>query len=133
MDITELRPFKMVSENKVVVEAKHLDINYDFDIKTDFSFVKSKPKTFSVQLVGKDLEGREDRDIKGSVEYMRTEAPLHQTIKAELKSPGRDLLYESHVQQVNDQQFKGVMKYQLEKGKVVTIKHKERFVFVKLT
>ena len=127
MDVIELRPFQMVSENNLVVEATPLKINYDFKLNSDISMIKSNPKLISLDLVGKDVEGRPDRDIRGSLKYERIEQPIQQTLNASLSYPGREISYYSEVKQIKDLTFAGKMYYSPQKGKLITIEHKERF------
>ena len=126
MDVIELKPFQMVSENALIVEATPLDINYDFKLNSDISMAKSKPKLISFDLIGNDVEGRPNREIKGSLRYERTEQPIQQTINASISYPGRDITYYSEVKQIKDLKFKGKMLYSPQKGRLVTIEHEER-------
>jgi hypothetical protein len=79
-------------------------------------------------LVGKDVKGREDMEIKGHLQYDRTDSPSIWTINSTLKYPGRELFYWSTVKQIKDLTFVGTTKYQLQKGRIITVAHNERFV-----
>jgi hypothetical protein len=67
-------------------------------------------------------------EIKGHFQYERTDSPLIWTINSTLKYPGRELFYWSAVKQIKDLTFVGTTKYQLQKGRIVTVVHNERFV-----
>jgi hypothetical protein len=128
MDLSNLRPFKMTTENAFVFEATPFDINYEFKVETDMAIVKGRPQLLTIDLIGKDVKGREDMEIKGYLHYERTDSPLIQTINSTLKYPGRELFYWSVVKQIKDLTFAGTTKYQLQKGRIVTVVHNERFV-----
>jgi len=125
MDVIELRPFQMISENQFVVEVTPLDINYDFKVNSDISMIKSKPKLLSVKLVGKDVNGRPDREIKGEFKYESLEAPVQQIMNASLAYPGNEVSYYSEIKQIKDLTYSGKVIYSPSKGRVVTIEHKE--------
>jgi hypothetical protein len=115
----------MVSENQFVVEVTPLDINYDFKVNSDISMIKSKPKLLSVKLVGKDVNGRPDREIKGEFKYESLEAPVQQIMNASLAYPGNEVSYYSEIKQIKDLTYSGKVIYSPSKGRVVTIEHKE--------
>jgi hypothetical protein len=125
MDLSNLRPFKMTTENAFVFEATPFDINYEFKVETDMAIVKGRPQLLTIDLIGKDVKGREDMEIKGYLHYERTDSPLIQTINSTLKYPGRELFYWSVVKQIKDLTFAGTTKYQLQKGRIVTVVHNE--------
>jgi hypothetical protein len=125
MDVSDLRPFKMTTENAFVLEATPFDINYEFKVETDMAAVKGKPQSFTIDFVGKDVKGREDMEIKGHLQYDRTDSPSIWTINSTLKYPGRELFYWSTVKQIKDLTFVGTSKYQLQKGRIVTVVHNE--------
>jgi hypothetical protein len=128
MYLSNLQPFKMTAENTFVFEVRPFHINYEFKVETDMAIVKGRPQLITIYLVGKDVQGREDLEIKGHFQYERTDSPLIWTINSTLKYLGRELLYWSSVKQIKDLTFVGTTKYQLQKGRIVTVVHNERFV-----
>jgi hypothetical protein len=122
------RSFKMTTENALYFEATPFDINYEFKVETDMAIVKGIPQLLTIDLVGKDVKGREDMEINGHFQYERTYSPLIQTTNSTLRYPGRELFYWSTVKQIKDLTFVGTTKYQLQKGRIITVVHNERFV-----
>jgi hypothetical protein len=118
----------MTTENAFVFEATPFDINYVFKVETHMTAVKARPQSLSLDFIGKDVNGREDMEIKGHLQYDRTDSPLISTINSTLKYPGLELFYWSTVKQIKDLTFVGTSKYQLQKGRIVTVVHNERFV-----
>jgi hypothetical protein len=118
----------MTTENAFVLEATPFDINYEFKVETDFTAFKGQPKSFTIDLVGKDVKGREDMEIKGHLQYDRAYFPSIWTINSTLKYPGRELFHWSTFKHAKDLTFVGTSKYQLQKGRIVTVVHNERFV-----
>jgi hypothetical protein len=118
----------MTTENAYVFEATPFDINYELKVETHMTAVKARPQSLSLDFIGKDVNGREDMEIKGHLQYDRTDSPLISTINSTLKYPGLELFYWSTVKQIKDLTFVGTSKYQLQKGRIVTVVHNERFV-----
>jgi hypothetical protein len=128
MDLSNLRPLKMTTQNAFDFEATPFDINYEFKVETVMVIVKGRPQLLTIDLIGKDVKGREDMEIKGHFQYERTDSPLTRIINSTLKYPGRELFYSSTVKHIKDLTFVGTTKYQLQKGRIVTVVHNERFV-----
>ncbi|CAG2104315.1 unnamed protein product [Medioppia subpectinata] len=125
MDIIELRPLQMVQEHQYVVEITPLDINYDLKINTDIAMIKSRPRLLNLKLVGKDVTGRPNREIRGDLKYESLDGPHQQILNATLAYPGNEVTYYSDIKQVKDLSYSGKIIYSPSKGKLITIEHKE--------
>jgi hypothetical protein len=129
MDFLYLPPFiKTISEEVVVFEATPFDINYELKGKTNMAIGKGEIQLLTIDLVGKDVKGREDMEIKGHLQYEGTDSPLTATINSTLKYPGRELFFWSTVKEIKDLTYVGTIKYQLQEGRIVTIVYNQRFV-----
>ena len=137
IDIINLNPVKAVGENVLVFEATPLKINYQIKYNFRMEFFDAQPlnnriKLMSMELVGKDLEGRTGGDFKGSVIYeeITTLGPLYYELNRSLSYPGRNIILFTQFTPIKNSTFDGRIEFSPQKGKFIIIRHKERLDFV---
>jgi hypothetical protein len=97
----------MNAENSIVVELSPLNINYELKSNALFDRREKNPK-YSVDLSGKDRNGRKEYDLKAKFDYRQvSKSPLYLTMDASFKAQNKDYQYRDELREMSRNEFQG--------------------------
>jgi hypothetical protein len=126
LNVSDLQPSNITNENLFTIEAKPFDINYE--LKSDFELIlnNSELQKLNFEIIGKDINGRENMDLRGFLNYDRNDLTLNQTINAALKYAGHHLFSFGHLIKSKDLNLTGNLEFTQQHIRNITVVHNER-------
>jgi hypothetical protein len=126
LNVSDLQPLKITNENLFVIEAKPFDINYELKSDTEMVLDNRELQKLNIEIIGKDVNGRENMDFRGFLNYERNYLSLNQTINAALKYAGHDLFCHGHLIKSKDLNLAGILEFQQQHKRNISVVHNER-------
>jgi hypothetical protein len=126
LNFTDIRSLKITNENSFTIEATPFDINYALKLDIGVVFDNHELQQLNIDMIGKDLNGRENLDFSGFLNYDRNNSSLNQTINAALKYAGHDLFGCGQILTVKDLDLAGILNFQQKHKRNITVVHSER-------
>lgn len=126
LNVTDIRPLKITNENYFIIEATPFDINYELKLDIGLVFDSHKLQQLNIDIIGKDLNGRENFDFSGFLNYDRNNSSLNQTINVALKYAGHDFFGCGQILTVRDLDLAGILKFRQKHKRNITVAHSER-------
>jgi hypothetical protein len=126
LNVSDLQPLKITNENLFTIEATPLDINYELKLDIGLILDNRELQRINIEMIGKDVNGRENMDFKGFLNYERNDLSLNQTIYAALKYAGHDLFSSGHLIKSKDLNLAGILEFQLQHKRNIIDVYNER-------
>jgi hypothetical protein len=126
LNFLDQQPLKITNENLFIIEAIPFDINYELKSDIELILDNSELQKLNIEMIGKDVNGRENMDFRGFLNYERNDLSLNQTINAALKYAGHDLFYCGHLIKSKDLNITGILEFQQQHKRNITAVHNER-------
>jgi hypothetical protein len=127
LNVSDLQPLKIANESyRIIIEATPFNINYELESDIELILDNRELQKLNIEIIGKDVNGRENMDFRGFLNYERNYLFLNQTVNAALKYAGHDLFYHGHLIKPKDLNLAGILEFQQQHKRNITVVHNER-------